>query len=332
MSGNGNDPFSGSNVRNILEHVISPKIVADGSNGYTVKIDLLNVDNIYASGNIYGPGGGGGSGSTGPTGPAGPAGGDGALSFRYNYWDGTTFSGSVFTTDDIAYSLATTSFFTVNSVVTTCMDTLTAWLARGGSVTMQTTNVNNSADVAYYNVTDVSSSLPNFYRLLIGYISGSGNFTFSNQYVLSFSLNGLPGSTGPTGPSGTPYAVTSASPSTYIGDFGVSIPGGVTGTIGYTLPDTGTYFVTLNYRVTVVTPTAGDYISVKLLHDTESLSSNFTTDSSGGFGPGTFTLSGLINVTSTTNPDLTIEFLMSTSGSSSTYSGYVDSYLIQRVA
>jgi hypothetical protein len=65
MAGNGNDPFSGSNVRNILEHVLSPKIVSDGINGYTVAIDLINVDNIYATGTIYA------NGSTGPTGPAG---------------------------------------------------------------------------------------------------------------------------------------------------------------------------------------------------------------------------------------------------------------------
>jgi len=77
MAGNGNDPFSGSNVRNVLEHVLSPKIVPDGSGGYAVKLDLINVDNVYASGNIYGAGGtiGGGGGLTGPTGPSsGPRG------------------------------------------------------------------------------------------------------------------------------------------------------------------------------------------------------------------------------------------------------------------
>ena len=71
MAGNGNDPFSGSNVRNILEHVLSPKIVSDGINGYTVALDLINVDNIYATGNIYGSGGSIGGGVTGPTGPSG---------------------------------------------------------------------------------------------------------------------------------------------------------------------------------------------------------------------------------------------------------------------
>jgi hypothetical protein len=74
MATGGNDPFFGSNVRNVLEHVLSPKIVSDGLNGYMVKLDLINVDNIYASGSIYGAGGnigGGGGGATGPTGPSG---------------------------------------------------------------------------------------------------------------------------------------------------------------------------------------------------------------------------------------------------------------------
>jgi hypothetical protein len=51
-TGPGNDPFSGSNNRNILQHIISPKIVSDGAGGYTVKTDLINVDNIYINGGI----------------------------------------------------------------------------------------------------------------------------------------------------------------------------------------------------------------------------------------------------------------------------------------
>lgn len=49
----GNDPFSNSSVQNVLQHTISPKIVTDGSSGYTVKTDLINVDNIYVTGNVY---------------------------------------------------------------------------------------------------------------------------------------------------------------------------------------------------------------------------------------------------------------------------------------
>jgi hypothetical protein len=77
MATGGNDPFSGSNVRSVLQHVLSPKIVSDGSGGFAVKLDLINVDNIYATGNIYGAGGniGGGGGGSGITGPTGPSGG-----------------------------------------------------------------------------------------------------------------------------------------------------------------------------------------------------------------------------------------------------------------
>ena len=48
-TGPGNDPFSGSNTRNILNHIVSPKIVNDGSGGYTVKTDLINIDHIYSN-------------------------------------------------------------------------------------------------------------------------------------------------------------------------------------------------------------------------------------------------------------------------------------------
>lgn len=53
-----NDPFSGTNTRNILEHLISTKIVGATGGGYQVKTDLINVDNIYITGEIFGPTGG----------------------------------------------------------------------------------------------------------------------------------------------------------------------------------------------------------------------------------------------------------------------------------
>jgi hypothetical protein len=45
------DPFANTvTVKNILNHIISPKIVRDGSGGYTTKTDLVNIDNlIFAS-------------------------------------------------------------------------------------------------------------------------------------------------------------------------------------------------------------------------------------------------------------------------------------------
>ena len=80
MASPGNDPFSGSNTRNLLQHVFSPKIVqgVTGASigGYDVRLDMINVDNIYTTGTIYGPSGpisgGGATGATGPTGPTGP--------------------------------------------------------------------------------------------------------------------------------------------------------------------------------------------------------------------------------------------------------------------
>lgn len=52
MPGAGNDPFSNSSVQNVLQHIISPKVVNDGSDGYVVKTDLVNVDNIYITGTL----------------------------------------------------------------------------------------------------------------------------------------------------------------------------------------------------------------------------------------------------------------------------------------
>jgi hypothetical protein len=63
MPGPGNDPFSGSSVQNLLQHTISPKVVIDEEGtGYVVKSDLINIDNIYISGEIV-EGGTSGSGS-----------------------------------------------------------------------------------------------------------------------------------------------------------------------------------------------------------------------------------------------------------------------------
>jgi hypothetical protein len=47
------DPYATtSTVKNILQHVISPKIVDDGGGGYVTKTDLVNIDNAVLSGNI----------------------------------------------------------------------------------------------------------------------------------------------------------------------------------------------------------------------------------------------------------------------------------------
>ena len=41
------DPFANTTtVKNILQHVLSPKIVSDGSGGYVTKTDLVNIDTV----------------------------------------------------------------------------------------------------------------------------------------------------------------------------------------------------------------------------------------------------------------------------------------------
>lgn len=54
MANSNIDPFSGTTTRNLLQHVFSPKIVDNPSGGYSVKMDVINVDNVYVSGDVYG--------------------------------------------------------------------------------------------------------------------------------------------------------------------------------------------------------------------------------------------------------------------------------------
>lgn len=43
------DPFANTTtVKNILQHVLSPKIVSNGSGGYVTKTDLVNIDTVNA--------------------------------------------------------------------------------------------------------------------------------------------------------------------------------------------------------------------------------------------------------------------------------------------
>lgn len=73
----GYDPFYGIDDRNILKHVISPKVVGPTAGQYQVAVDMVNIDTLYANTIICPniPGGGGGpTGPTGHVGPTGPAG------------------------------------------------------------------------------------------------------------------------------------------------------------------------------------------------------------------------------------------------------------------
>ena len=93
------DPFSNTNTRNILQHIIRPSFVSDGTGGYNVVTDLINVNNVYISGSVVaGTGGTGGNGgmtvngtlsvinSVGPYGPVGnQVSGSGLIYFGNNF-------------------------------------------------------------------------------------------------------------------------------------------------------------------------------------------------------------------------------------------------------
>lgn len=87
-------PFSTLSGNNVLDQILAPKIVGSTGSGYDVKLDLGNIDTLYANiigtptnrvSDLYGVTlhyqfldppitGGGGSGTTGGTGPTGPGG------------------------------------------------------------------------------------------------------------------------------------------------------------------------------------------------------------------------------------------------------------------
>jgi collagen type VII alpha len=106
----GYDPFSGIDERNILRHILSPKIIGPTGGQYHVSLDLVNIDTVYASNVVVGGSGStGGIGATGPTGSTGATGYTGATgatgSFVFStvpnavlYYDGATVSGETFFT------------------------------------------------------------------------------------------------------------------------------------------------------------------------------------------------------------------------------------------
>lgn len=136
MSGGGNDPFSGSNTRNLLQHLVSPKIVENGTGGYEVRVDLTNVDNIYASGTIYG--GGGGIGITGTS------------SNQYLVWNESTKLweiGGTFPSTSVYLGSGSTGSSTKN----VCVGLLTQ--AAGNSVSIGNTIYSSINDVTIGNST-----------------------------------------------------------------------------------------------------------------------------------------------------------------------------------
>lgn len=46
------DPYVGTTTRNVLQHIISPKIVGATGGTYSVSTDIVNVDNVFTTGMI----------------------------------------------------------------------------------------------------------------------------------------------------------------------------------------------------------------------------------------------------------------------------------------
>lgn len=46
------DPYVGTTTRNLLQHIISPKIVGATGGTYSVSTDIINVDNVFTTGMI----------------------------------------------------------------------------------------------------------------------------------------------------------------------------------------------------------------------------------------------------------------------------------------
>jgi len=156
------DPFSGTNTRNLLQHVFSPKLVQNVTGGYDVKVDVLNVDRINITGDLIGPTGSywtnsGGAGPTGPTGsqgipgvdantgPTGPTGYTG-----YTGYTGPTGLGSSSTLFMIKTPNQNQSKFTIvnndGDVKITGVDTLnfntSVIVGSGGSIRIDVANRN----------------------------------------------------------------------------------------------------------------------------------------------------------------------------------------------
>jgi hypothetical protein len=178
-------------------------------------------------------------------------GADAALTVRYYYKDNLALANS-FNSDNSSYTSLTKFEYLLNSItginILTVSSVLASWLLQGGSVILQTTNVNNQSDTAVYNLTTITPSVT-YIRFLVTLISGSGSYTNGNEYITSFQLVGIPGPTGidgPTGPSGGPT-----------GADGPTGPSGTSITAGIAQLSSGSVTVTSS----VVTPTSVIIIS-----------------------------------------------------------------------
>jgi hypothetical protein len=139
---------------------------------------------------------------------------------------------------------------------------------------------------------------------------------------------------GATGPAGTPYAVSSSYPDSTLGTF--SFGSNLDGSFGYSIGSTGTYMVTINWNLTKEDPTMNDMIQLTVYPyngdspESTKLYSLMTTDSEGNVAD--MTLSGLIQVQNAGTTAFNYIFRVLTSTSTTTYTAYLESYVIQRVA
>ena len=91
------DPFANTTtVKNILQHVLSPKIVSDGGGGFKTATDLVNIDAVNANRLILSLGTGNGSDGIPYTGQTGTSVISGGNLYAQAYIQGVTSQSIVF--------------------------------------------------------------------------------------------------------------------------------------------------------------------------------------------------------------------------------------------
>lgn len=326
MASPGNDPFSGSNTRNLLQHVFSPKIVngvtGTSSLGYDVRLDMINVDNIYVTGNVYGP--------SGPVSNTGITGTPKSVAFfngsgnvtsdpNFTYTAGVTglsIAGNITPAVSNVYSLGTTGspwssivlgsdhLHFVNNTATSIIELgqdLNGFMYTDAPFTTPALNV--GSNVSDPEVSGIyggwkigATGTPGIdYDLIAQQIKATPPYTLVGP-VYSLTKGGV---TGPSGAAGGPQGPTGPTGSTgYTGPTGRGITG-ATGTTGYTGPTgvtgpTGQGITGPGYTgptgvtgPTGIGPTGPGYTGPTGV--TGSTGSTGTTGTTGSTGPTTFT-------------------------------------------
>jgi hypothetical protein len=192
-----------------------PKIVGDSD--YNVKTDIVNIDNIYITGDIFGPTGsywahGGGGSATGPTGDKGDP---GSQYSAVGYIDYINLINNVGETSGTIQALYPNPLsFTVGSYLTISqqkgLDTPAI-----AHVLVNTYPLDGRYDVLQYTVIDTTGD----------FIEGQ----YISEYPVSVTLSGSPGPMGQAGDPGVPGAI---GPTGYTGSQGIQGATGYTGSQG----------------------------------------------------------------------------------------------------